>query len=300
MLSRRIKLGLIQFKVDNSPAHNLLKAVRLVQKAKKQGAQIICLPELFKTRYFPQFKRQKNFNLAENVPGPTSQLFCGLARELKVVLIVPVFEQTEKDHYFNSLIVINADGAMLGKYRKTHLPNDPRFYEQYYFDRGNLGFRVFQTTYGKIGALICWDQWFPEAARSLALSGAQIIFYPTAIAWYRNQKPKERAKEKNAWNMIQHSHAIANGVFVASVNRVGREGRLIFWGGSFAAGPFGEVLAKASETKEQILMATCDLNLIPKIRKVWPFLKARRADAYVIASPAKAGRSNLRTRLSSQ
>ncbi len=295
----KIKIGLIQFKAENSPAHNLLKAVHLVRQAGKRGAQIICLPELFKSHYFPQRKSQKHFGWAESIPGPTSKLFASLACELKTVLIVPIFEQAEKNHYYNSLIVINANGAILGKYRKTHLPNDPGFYEQYYFDKGNLGFEVFHTTYGTIGALICWDQWFPEAARALAVSGAQIIFYPTAIGWHQNQNAKERQKEKTAWEIIQRSHAISNGVFVASVNRVGREGKLNFWGNSFVTGLFGEMLAQASQTKEEILMATCKLSQIKQIRKVWPFLKERRTDAYYVIARRRSekGRSNPRTRL---
>lgn len=276
----KISVGLIQFKAETQPVHNLLKAVQLVKTARKKGAEIICLPELFKSHYFPQSRSQKNFELAERIPGPTSKLFTELARELRVVLIVPLFERTEKGRYFNSLVVIDGDGTVVGKYRKMHLPNDPAFYEQYYFDKGNLGFKAVQTAYGKIGALICWDQWFPEAARLLALHGAEIIFYPTAIGSHKRQHKKERIKEKAAWEMIQRSHAISNGVFVASVNRVGREHGLTFWGNSFICGPFGEVLKKASGNKEQILIGTCDLNQISEVRKYWPFLKERRIDAY--------------------
>jgi len=280
MPKNKVTIGLIQFQAEHWPAHNLLRAVRLVQKARKQGAEIICLPELFKSDYFPQHKSQRPFEWAEKIPGSTSRLFSDLACELKAVLIVPLFEQSGKGRYYNSLIVINTDGRIIGQYRKMHLPNDPGFYEQYYFDKGNLGFEVFQTAYGKIGALICWDQWFPEAALTLALSGAQIIFYPTAVGWHQRQKPKERLKEKTAWEIIQRSHAISNGVFVASVNRIGREGKLTFWGSSFISGPFGELLGQASEHKEEILIRTCDLNQISKVRKDWPFLKERRTDAY--------------------
>lgn len=276
----KISVGLIQFKVETQPVHNLLKAVQLVKTARKKGAEIVCLPELFKSHYFPQSRSQKNFELAERIPGPTSKLFTELARELGVVLIVPLFECTEKGCYFNSLVVIDVDGTVVGKYRKMHLPNDPAFYEQYYFDKGNLGFKIIQTAYGKIGALICWDQWFPEAARLLTLQGAKIIFYPTAIGSHKRQNKKERIKEKSAWEIVQRSHAIANGVFVASVNRVGCEESLTFWGSSFICGPFGEMIKQADESKEQILIETCDLNQISKVRKYWPFLKERRADVY--------------------
>lgn len=295
ILRNKITIGLIQFQAEAQPAHNLLRAVHLVESARKKGAQIICLPELFKSHYFPQSKRQKYFELAEKIPGPTSKLFSQLAAELRAVLIVPLFERSETGHYFNSLVVIDASGVIVGKYRKMHLPNDPGFYEQYYFDKGNLGFKMTQTAYGKIGALICWDQWFPEAARSLALRGAEIIFYPSAIGLHHHQKQKERVKEKTAWEIIQRSHAISNGVFVASVNRVGREDNLVFWGGSFISGPFGEVLKQAGKNKEEILIGTCDLNQIRKTRKYWPFLKERRVDAYhVIARQhPKRGRSNL-------
>ena len=280
ILRNKITLGLVQFKIEIQPAHSLLKAVHLVKSARKKGAEIICLPELFKSHYFPQSKSKKYFELAEQIPGPTSQLFTDLAWELKAVLIVPLFERSGKAHYYNSLVIIDRDGAIVGKYRKTHLPNDPGFYEKYYFKKGDLGFKVVQTAYGKIGALICWDQWFPEAVRSLALQGAEIIFYPTAIGSHKRQSLKERLKEKNGWNLIQRSHAIANGVFVASVNRVGREGGLTFWGSSFICGPFGEVLQQASENKEEVLIGTCDLNQISKVRKNWPFLKERRTDVY--------------------
>ena len=280
MLKHKVTIALIQAKSEPVPAHNLLKAVCLIREARKKGAQVICLQELFRSYYFPQIKNKKYFELAETIPGPSSRLFSGLARELKTVLVVPIFEQAEKGRYYNSLIVIDADGTIAGKYRKMHLPNDPGFYEQYYFDKGNLGFPVFQTAYGKIAALICWDQWFPEASRAAALSGAQVIFYPTAIGWHERQMPKERLKEKTAWEIIQRSHAISNGVFVASVNRIGREGKLTFWGRSFISGPFGELLAQASERKEEILIGTCDLNQIPRVRKYWPFLKERRSDAY--------------------
>ncbi len=280
MSQNKIKIALIQFKSEAWPAHNLLKAVQMVKRAAKRGAQIVCLQELFRSDYFPQKKNRQFFQLAEKIPGPTVRLFRDLAKELRVVLIVPLFEEAEKGRYYNSLIVIDADGSTVGKYRKTHLPNDPGFYEQYYFRKGDLGLPVFDTAYGKIGALICWDQWFPEAARALAAAGANIIFYPSAIGAHVTQNQKERKKEKAAWEMIQRSHGIANGIFIASVNRVGREGNLMFWGSSFISGPFGELLNQATEQKEEILIGTCDFKEIPKIRKVWPFLKERRTDVY--------------------
>ncbi len=271
----KITIGLIQIKPQNSQKDNLAKAIRLIQNARKRGAQIICLPELFKSVYFPQTKTRKNFELAERIPGPSSRLFMDLARKLKAVLIVPLFEQAQNKNYYNSLVVIDSDGSTVGKYRKTHLPNDPCFYEKFYFQKGDLGFKIFETAYGKIGTLICWDQWFPEAARKLALMGAQIIFYPSAIGWHDCQTLTERKKEQVAWEMVQRSHAIANGVFVASVNRIGREGKLNFWGNSFVSGPFGELLAKASSNKEEILIVNCDLDQISRVRKYWPFLKEK-------------------------
>ncbi len=280
MAKNKVTIGLIQMKVTSSPEANLEKAVQKVREAAKKGAQIILLQELFRTRYFPQTKNIRYFKWAEYIPGPTTQAFSQLARKLKVAVIVPVFEKHSAKVCYNTAVVINADGELVGKYRKMHLPNDPCFYEQFYFSKGNLGFRSFKTKFGRIGVLICWDQWFPEAARLAALSGAQILFYPSSIGYFSDQPKKIRIEERNAWETIQRSHAIANGIYVAVVNRVGHEGQLTFWGNSFVAGPFGEMIAQASGSREEILIAECDLSKIERIRKVWPFLKERRIDAY--------------------
>ncbi|OGW85269.1 MAG: hypothetical protein A3C35_04885 [Omnitrophica bacterium RIFCSPHIGHO2_02_FULL_46_11] len=276
---KQVTIGLIQMKASPAPEPNLTKAVEMVRKAARKGAQIISLQELFKTRYFPQTRGSSYFKLSETIPSPTSEVFRRLAYELKVVIIVPIFERQGRK-YYNAAIIIDADGNIVGKYRKMHLPNDPYFYEKHYFSPGDSAFNSYETKYGKIGVLICWDQWFPEAARAIAMSGAQIIFYPTAIGWNSSDPKRMRQNELNAWQIIQRAHAIANGVYVAAVNRVGREEALTFWGHSFVAGPFGEMVAQASENQEEILIAVCDLSKIEKIRKVWPFLKSLRSDVY--------------------
>ncbi len=280
MAKNKVTIGLIQMKAASSPEANLEKAVQKVREAAGKGAQIISLQELFRTHYFPQIKTTRHFELAEAIPGPTTKIFSQLARKLKTALIIPIFEKHSEKVYYNTAVVINTGGELVGKYRKMHLPNDPCFYEKFYFKKGNLKFESFKTKFGKIGILICWDQWFPEAARLVALSGAKILFYPTAIGWSSKEPKKTRTKEKNAWEIIQRSHAIANGVYVAAVNRVGRENQLTFWGNSFVAGPFGEVVARASGNQEKVLIAECDLSRINQVRKVWPFLKERRTDVY--------------------
>ena len=269
-------IGLIQMRAVRSPELNLATALERVSKAAQRGAQIISLEELFQFPYFPQTRSVRPFRFAEWIPGPTTDAFSQLARRLKVVLIVPLFERGKAGRYYNTAVVINADGKILGRYRKMHLPNDPGYYEKFYFATGNSGVNSVHTKYGKIGVLICWDQWFPEAARLAASAGAEILFYPTAIGWRSNEMVKTRHEEREAWETIQRAHAIANGIYVAAVNRVGREGKLQFWGGSFVAGPFGEVVAQASTTREEILIAECDLTRINRVRKVWPFLKERR------------------------
>ena len=275
----KIKIALIQAKADSSPEINLKIAVERILRAASRGAKIVCLQELFRSKYFCQNHNTKNFNLAEPVPGPTTKRLSELAREKKVVIIAPVFEKRAEGVYHNTAVVIDADGSMAGKYRKMHIPDDPYFYEKFYFTPGDLGFRAHQTRYGKIGVLICWDQWFPEAARLTALQGAQILFYPTAIGW--NEADRKIAKAQRAgWETIQRSHAVANGVFVAAVNRVGKEGPLTFWGNSFVADPFGGLVAKAGDKDEEILVAECDLKQIKEIRQGWPFLRDRRVDAY--------------------
>ncbi len=278
--ANKVTVGLIQMKASPSSESNLEKTIRKVREAARKGAQIISLQELFKTHYFPQTKDPRHFDLAESIPGPTTKIFSQLARKLKVVIVVPVFEKHDAKVYYNTAVVVDTDGEIVGKYRKMHLPNDPCFYEKFYFAKGNLGFKSFKTKFCKIGVLICWDQWFPEAARLMALSGTQILFYPTAIGWFSRGSRKTQLEEKNAWEMVQHAHAIANGIYVAVANRVGREGRLTFWGNSFVAGPFGETIARMSEAEEEVLIAKCDFSKINQVRKVWPFLRERRADAY--------------------
>ena len=276
----RVTLGLIQMSAGDNPAANLRKAVERVGAAAKQGAQVICLQELFRSRYFCQSENHKNFRLAESIPGPTTDALSALAAEREIVVVASVFERRSAGLYHNTAVVIDADGAIAGKYRKMHIPDDPLYYEKFYFTPGDLGFPSFQTRYAKVGALVCWDQWFPEGARLAALSGAQILFYPTAIGWIPNEPRAVAQRQRAAWEMIQRAHAIANGVYVAAVNRVGREGRIKFWGHSFVAGPLGEILAQAGGEREQVLLARCDLGKIEETRQSWPFLRDRRIDAY--------------------
>jgi N-carbamoylputrescine amidase len=276
----RVTLGLIQMSAGDNPAANLRKAVERVGAAAKQGAQVICLQELFRSRYFCQSENHKNFRLAESIPGPTTDALSALAAEREIVVVASVFERRSAGLYHNTAVVIDADGAIAGKYRKMHIPDDPLYYEKFYFTPGDLGFPSFQTRYAKVGALVCWDQWFPEGARLAALSGAQILFYPTAIGWIPNEPRAVAQRQRAAWEMIQRAHAIANGVYVAAVNRVGREGKIKFWGHSFVAGPLGEILAQAGGEREQVLLARCDLGKIEETRQSWPFLRDRRIDAY--------------------
>ena len=273
-----ISVGLVQMACSPDASKNLEKAVDSIRAAAKQGAQIICLPELFLTQYFCQTEDPDNFSLAEPLPGPTSTTLSNLAKELQVVLIVPLFEKRTQGIYHNTAIVIDADGSIAGTYRKMHIPDDPCFFEKFYFTPGDTGFKSFSTRYGKVGVLICWDQWFPEAARLTTLSGAQFLFYPTAIG-YQDEDAKVSQQQISAWETIQKSHAISNGVFLASVNRVGRENALTFWGKSFICNPFGEVIGQA-EDEPQILIAKCPLSEIESTRQNWPFLRDRRVDAY--------------------
>jgi len=273
-----ISVGLVQMACSLDASKNLEKAVDSIRAAAKQGAQIICLPELFLTQYFCQTEDPDNFSLAEPLSGPTSTSLSNLAKELQVVLIVPLFEKRTQGIYHNTAIVIDADGSIAGTYRKMHIPDDPCFFEKFYFTPGDTGFKSFSTRYGKVGVLICWDQWFPEAARLTALSGAQFLFYPTAIG-YQDEDAKVSQQQISAWETIQKSHAISNGVFLASVNRVGRENALTFWGKSFICNPFGEVIGQA-EDEPQTLIAKCPLSEIESTRQNWPFLRDRRVDAY--------------------
>jgi N-carbamoylputrescine amidase len=275
-----IKLGLVQMTCTESPAANLSQAMQRIEAAAKRGAQIVCLQELFRSRYFCQSEDQRNFKLAETIPGPSSDALGELARRKKIVIVASLFEKRTAGIYHNTAIVIDTDGSIAGTYRKMHIPDDPLYYEKFYFTPGDLGFPSFQTRYAKIAALVCWDQWFPEGARLAALSGAQILCYPTAIGWIPNEPARVAQAQRQAWELIQRSHAVANGVYVASVNRIGREGKINFWGHSFVAGPFGEIIAQASGKREEVLIANCDLRKIEETRQSWPFLRDRRIDAY--------------------
>jgi N-carbamoylputrescine amidase len=275
-----VTLGLIQMSAGEKPEDNLAKAMERIAAAASQGAQIVCLQELFRSRYFCQSENQRNFKLAEPIPGPTTDALSALAAAREIAVVASVFERRSAGIYHNTAVIIDADGSIAGIYRKMHIPDDPLYYEKFYFTPGDLGFPSFQTRYAKLGALVCWDQWFPEGARSAALSGAQILIYPTAIGWIPNEAKLIAGQQRDAWELIQRSHAIANGVYVASVNRIGREGRIKFWGNSFVAGPFGEIVAHAGGEREEILLANCDLAKTEEIRQSWPFLRDRRIDAY--------------------
>ncbi len=273
------RIALIQMPCKADPQKNLRSAVSQIKVAASKGAKIVALQELFNTLYFCQTQSTKNFDLAQTIPGEVTKVLSEVARAKKIVIIAPFFERAAKGLYYNSAGVIDADGKWLGTYRKMHIPDDPGFNEKFYFAPGDLGFKCFKTRYAKIGVLICWDQWFPEAARLTALQGADILFYPTAIGWKPN-KPAETKSYHSAWETIQRGHAIANGVYVASVNRVGKEGDFKFWGSSFVADPFGEIRYRASAAHEEILIEDCDLSLVDKTRCEWPFLRDRRIDAY--------------------
>jgi N-carbamoylputrescine amidase len=275
-----VAVGLVQMSAGGDLKLNLDKALAGIASAAKKGAGIVCLQELFRSRYFPQSEDAENFKLAETIPGPTTDALRRLAKKKQVVVIGSIFERRSAGIYHNTAVVIGADGSILGKYRKMHIPDDPCFYEKFYFTPGDLGFLSFDARVAKIGALICWDQWFPEAARLTALSGAEILFYPTAIGWLRSEPSKVAKAQRDAWELVQRGHAVANGVYVAVPNRVGREGKLKFWGGSFVAGPSGEIIAQAGREKEEVLIARCDLEKIAEARQSWPFLRDRRIDAY--------------------
>jgi len=280
-----VKIGLIKKRCSPDPAANVKKTLSFAERAAKQGAQIICTPELFRSQYFCQSEDHENFKLAESIPGPTTEAFQKLARKHSVVVIASVFEKRAAGLYHNTAVIIDANGSLLGLYRKMHIPDDPLFYEKFYFTPGDLGFRAWETRHGKIGALICWDQWYPEGARLTALQGAEILFYPTAIGWHPKEKPKYGARQHDAWELIQRSHAVANGCYVAVSNRVGLErpaggDGLEFWGQSFVADTSGQILAKASMNKEEVLVVPVDLGKVDITRTHWPFLRDRRVDAY--------------------
>jgi N-carbamoylputrescine amidase len=277
-------VALIQMRCGPAPAESLERATRLLHQAHELGASVACLPELFLTPYFCQTEDPSNFDLAEPIPGPTSRALAEIARKSHMTIVGSLFERRAAGLYHNSAVVLDADGRLAGVYRKMHIPDDPLYYEKYYFTPGDLGFQAFETRHARIGTLVCWDQWYPEAARLTALRGADVLFYPTAIGWHPSEKADFGTAQHDAWRTMQRAHAIANGVYVAAVNRVGHEGPttggIEFWGGSFVADPFGRIIAQASHDKEEILVATCDPRLAEQTRRHWPFLRDRRIDAY--------------------
>jgi N-carbamoylputrescine amidase len=299
-MSTHKKIALIQMSCGVSTADNLTKAAALVRDAARAGANVVCLPELFRAQYFCQREEHALFDTAESIPGPSTDVLTQVAREEKIVIVASLFERRAPGLYHNTAAVLEADGSLAGVYRKMHIPDDPLYYEKFYFTPGDLGFRAFETTQGRIGTLVCWDQWYPEAARVTSLMGAETLFYPTAIGWHPSEKAEFGEAQYSAWQTMQRAHAIANGVFVGAVNRVGHEhgdvehngvmmrgpgdhtagSGLEFWGGSFIADPFGRVIAQASHDREEILIAEIDLKLLEDTRRNWPFLRDRRIDAY--------------------
>jgi N-carbamoylputrescine amidase len=279
-VSRVRRIGLVQQAVGDDLDRNLARAEDAVREAASRGAELVCLQELFRTKYFCQREDAGLFDLAETIPGPTTERMSKLAADCGVVLVVPLFEKRAAGLYHNSAVVIERDGTQVGHYRKMHIPDDPLFYEKYYFTPGDLGFHCVDTSVGRIGVLICWDQWFPEAARLLALDGAEFLFYPTAIGYLDGETDAENAAMRESWVTMQRGHAIANGVFVCAPNRVGREGALRFWGSSFVADPQGRLIAQADDSSESVLVVECDLARIESQRRGWPFLRDRRIDAY--------------------
>ena len=270
----------MQMHCSEDVADNLARGLARIDEAAAAGAQIVCLPELFRSRYFCQTEDHAKFDLAEPIPGPSTEALSAAAKRHGIVIVGSLFERRAAGVYHNTAVVLDADGSLAGVYRKMHIPDDPLYYEKYYFTPGDIGFQSFDSGRGRVGVLVCWDQWFPEAARLTALRGAELLCYPTAIGWHPREKAEFGAAQYDAWQTIQRSHAIANGVFVIAVNRVGLEGNLEFWGGSFVADPFGRVLARASHDREEVLVVPCDRALIAETRRNWPFLRDRRIDAY--------------------
>jgi len=278
-------IGAIQMRMTEKPDENLSRALDLLRKAAKQGVQVACLPELFRSFYFCQTEDHSKYDLAEPIPGPSSEALSKVAKETGMAIVGSLFERRAAGVYHNTAVIIDANGETLGLYRKMHIPDDPLYYEKFYFTPGDLGFKAFDTQFGRIGTLICWDQWYPEGARLTALQGAEVLFYPTAIGWHPSEKAEYGEKQANSWEIIQRSHAVANGCYVAAVNRIGHETEkgnagIEFFGRSFICGPSGEILAKASSDKEEILTATIDPKLIETTRQHWPFMRDRRIDAY--------------------
>ncbi len=283
---KKICVGLLQLSCSSDPRENLDRAVSKIETAVQDGATVVCLPELFTSQYFCQTEDPALFDLAEPVPGPSTVALRMVAKQHRVVIIVPLFERRTAGIYHNSIVVLDSDGSIAGLYRKMHIPDDPAYYEKFYFTPGDKGFQAIQTSVGKVGTLICWDQWYPEAARLTTLQGAEMLFYPTAIGWHPLEKSQEGQSQREAWQTIQRSHAIANGVFVMSVNRVGHEkpaeggDGIEFWGSSFICDPFGVVIAEASIDNEETVIADIDLARVEEVRRHWPFLRDRRVDAY--------------------
>jgi len=278
------KIGIVQMTCTKNVDVNLQKAIRGIREAAAQGAEIVCLQELFRSQYFCREENAELFNLAETIPGPSTEALSAVARELQVSIVASLFEKRAEGLYHNTAVVLDSDGANLGIYRKMHIPEDPLYYEKFYFTPGDLGFKNFETKHARIGVLVCWDQWYPEGARLTSMQGASILFYPTAIGWHPSEKAQVGNAQLDAWRTIQRAHAIANGVYVAAVNRTGFEGPLDsgieFWGNSFVADPFGQVIAQASTDQEEVVVTECDPKRVDEVRRNWPFFRDRRIDAY--------------------
>ena len=283
-MKKKTTIGLIQIKVSNNPITNIENSIKKIKEAAKKNAKIICLPELFLSPYFCQTENHSKFKLAEKIPGPITNTYCKLAKKLSIILMISLFEKKLTGFYHNTSIVINEKGKIISKYRKMHIPDDPGYYEKFYFSPGDLGFKSTKTIYGKIGSLICWDQWFPEAARLTALKGAEILFYPTAIGWHPKEKKKFGKAQLNAWITMQRSHAVANGVYVAAINRIGFEKiknrKIQFWGNSIIIDPYGNVLKQSHFNREETIICDIDFKKIEDARQHWPFLRDRRIDYY--------------------
>jgi N-carbamoylputrescine amidase len=285
-LASKFTVGLVQMAMTTNPNDNLARAISRIEEAAGKGAQVVCLPELFRSQYFCQREDTELFDLAEAIPGPSTEALGKIARARNVTIVASLFERRAAGLYHNTAAIIDTEGKLAGVYRKMHIPDDPAYYEKYYFTPGDLGFRAFDTNVGRLGALICWDQWYPEGARLTALRGANILFYPTAIGWHPHEKEQYGSSQRDAWRTIQRSHAIANGVYVAAVNRTGLEkpggegAGIEFWGGSFLCDPFGVVVAEASTDREEVLMGEVDPARIEEVRRNWPFIRDRRVDAY--------------------
>jgi N-carbamoylputrescine amidase len=278
------KIGLVQMPCSLDAEENVRRAILGIRQAASKGAEIVCLQELFRSQYFCREENAELFGLAETIPGPSTESLAAVAKELQVAVVASLFEKRAQGLYHNTAVIIDADGTIAGLYRKMHIPDDPLYYEKFYFTPGDLGFKNFETKYARIGVLVCWDQWYPEGARLTSLQGANVLFYPTAIGWHPSEKAQYGAAQLDAWRTIQRSHAIANGVYVAAVNRIGFEGPpesgIEFWGNSFVADPFGQIIAQASAAQEEVLVAECDPKRMDEVRRNWPFFRDRRIDAY--------------------